>query len=329
MEDLPVSATLDSPNSLVFQRIRAVARLLGLAVSVDASWLRLALDTSAASRTPSWSSGEIARAEHVSRSGPVPGGLACPSIFGDLHEPNLSRFGHIALPCFVVPWPARQVLAPLFAETADDLLTRNVVDPESLLARIQAAHDVGQTVLGHSPLEFVWWSLPVMAPILRAEEPGVALVMNGETCFTHALHDAYRRVTNRALRVRRLMELDAPAVILENERRMLVCGVDELLANVDLEQPRMSSDEETSVPAFDAIRLFFAALGTRLVENSERHDGTIADATSWIATAAQVGRGHDGSTSRLVALWHLAAEQPAEPMNAAMREKLGLSELRS
>lgn len=328
MEDPLVAATMDSPSSLVFHRIRAVARLLGLSVSIAGSLLKLSLDTSAASRTPSWSGGEIARAEHVSRSGPVPGGLACPAIFGDLHEPDLRRFGHIALPCFVVPLPARQLLAPLLDETEGDMLTRNVVDPESLLERIKTAHAAGQTVLGHSPLEFVWWSIPVISPILRAEDPDVALVMNGKTCFTHALHDTYRRVMNRVFRVRRLMELDAPPVILENERRMLVCGIDELLVNVDLQQPHVSHDDEP-VPAFDAIRLFFAALGSKLVEIGERNATAVPGAKTWIAKAAQIGRGQGGDESRLVALWRLAADRPAEPIDAEMRKELGLSELSS
>ncbi len=314
----------------MLEHIRAVARLLGLAISMDGAWLRLALDTSASSRTPSWSLGEITRAEHVSRAGPVPGGLACPAIFGDLDDPDLRRYGHIALPCFVVPLPARQLLAPLLNETEGDLLTRNAVDPESLLARIQAAHDAGKTVLRHSPLEFLWWSIPVMAPILRAENPDVALVMDGETCFTRALHDAYRRVTNRSFRVRRLMELNAPAAILENERRMLVCGVDELLLNGELEQPRISSAEEAPVQAFDAMRLFFAALDNMLAEMGERHARAVPEAKSWIAEAARIGQVQGQAKqdeSRLLALWRLAADRPAEPMDAEMCQALGLSAL--
>ncbi len=312
-----MDSTTDVPSLLAFHRIRAVARLLGLDVSIDGSSLKLALDTSAASPTPSWSSGEITRADHLSRSGPVPGGLACPAIFGDLHEPDLRRFGHIRLPCFVVPLPARQILAPLLDDTESELLAHNVTNPDALLLRIKSACVAEQTVLGHSLLEFVWWSVPVISPILRAEDPAVALVMNGETCFTHALHDPYRRVMNRAFRVRRLMELGAPAVILDNERRMLICAVDELLVNADLDAPRVSSGDEP-VPAFDALRLFFAALGNKLVEIGERNARTAVGSKLWITEAAQIGREQGRDARRLLSLWRLAAERPAEPLNAEM-----------
>lgn len=315
----------DQPIPLNFQRIRAVARLLGLAVDIEGSSLSLALETSASSRAPSWSAGEIAHPEHILLGRPVPGGLACPAIFGDWHAPDIRRMGHIALRCFVVPLPARQLLAPLLDETESNLLALNSLNPNELLGRIETAHAAGKTVLGHSPLQFVWWSIPVVAPSLRAEDPKMALVLNDENTFTHTLHDAYWRVANRARRLRRLMELGAPTVIIENERRMVASGVDELLVNVDLDEPRVSIEEdELPTRAFDALSLFFVALGSKLVEIGERNALRHPEAKSWIAKAAKIGRGQGGEMPRLLALWHLAADRPVEPLDADMLRELGL-----
>lgn len=327
MQDAAVAADSDA-SSLMFQRIHAVARLLGLAISIDGSRLSLALDTSAASRCPPWSSGEIIQPEPLLLGRPAPGGLACPAIFGAWHAPDPRRFGHIALPCFMVPLPARLLLAPLLDETESDLLTLNALEPESLLARIEAAHAAGQTVLGRSPLEFVWWSIPVISPVLQAVDPHATLFMDGPTAISPTLHAVYWRVANRTRRLRRLMALDAPMTIIENERRLVACAIDELIVNVDLEEPRVDMVEGiVPTPAFDALTLFFAALGSKLVEIGERHAAAEPEGKSWIAKAARIGRGEVGGEPRLVSLWRLAAEQLAEPLDDEMRKELMLSGL--
>ncbi len=68
--------------------------------------------------------------------------------------------------------------------------------------------------------------LPVIPPDLR---PLVAL--DGGRFATSDLNDLYRRVINRNNRLKRLMELDAPGIIIRNERRMLQEAVDALLDN--------------------------------------------------------------------------------------------------
>jgi len=68
--------------------------------------------------------------------------------------------------------------------------------------------------------------LPVIPPDLR---PLVAL--DGGRFATSDLNDLYRRVINRNNRLKRLMELDAPSIIIRNEKRMLQEAVDALLDN--------------------------------------------------------------------------------------------------
>ncbi len=79
---------------------------------------------------------------------------------------------------------------------------------------------------GNLPHWMILTVLPVIPPDLR---PLVAL--DGGRFATSDLNDLYRRVINRNNRLRRLMELRAPDVIIRNEKRMLQEAVDALLDN--------------------------------------------------------------------------------------------------
>src|SRR5690625_1715946 len=68
--------------------------------------------------------------------------------------------------------------------------------------------------------------LPVLPPELRPLVP-----LDGGRFATSDLNDLYRRVINRNNRLKRLMELKAPEIILRNEKRMLQESVDSLLDN--------------------------------------------------------------------------------------------------
>ena len=69
-------------------------------------------------------------------------------------------------------------------------------------------------------------SLPVIPPDLRPLVP-----LDGGRFATSDLNDLYRRVINRNNRLKRLQELNAPDVIIRNEKRMLQEAVDALLDN--------------------------------------------------------------------------------------------------
>ncbi len=68
--------------------------------------------------------------------------------------------------------------------------------------------------------------VPVLPPDLRPLVP-----LDGGRFATSDLNDLYRRVINRNNRLKRLMELDAPDIILRNEKRMLQEAVDSLFDN--------------------------------------------------------------------------------------------------
>ena len=79
---------------------------------------------------------------------------------------------------------------------------------------------------GNHPSWMILDVLPVLPPELR---PMVQL--DGGRFATSDLNDLYRRVINRNNRLKKLMELGAPEVIIRNEKRMLQEAVDSLIEN--------------------------------------------------------------------------------------------------
>ncbi|QJC33786.1 DNA-directed RNA polymerase subunit beta' [Enterobacteriaceae endosymbiont of Donacia provostii] len=79
---------------------------------------------------------------------------------------------------------------------------------------------------GNKPEWMVMNVLPVLPPDLRPLVP-----LDGGRFATSDLNDLYRRVINRNNRLKRLLELSAPDIIIKNEKRMLQEAVDALLDN--------------------------------------------------------------------------------------------------
>ncbi len=79
---------------------------------------------------------------------------------------------------------------------------------------------------GNKPEWMIMTVLPVLPPDLRPLVP-----LDGGRFATSDLNDLYRRVINRNNRLRRLLELNAPDIIVRNEKRMLQESVDALLDN--------------------------------------------------------------------------------------------------
>ncbi|OGT80718.1 MAG: DNA-directed RNA polymerase subunit beta' [Gammaproteobacteria bacterium RIFCSPLOWO2_02_FULL_61_13] len=79
---------------------------------------------------------------------------------------------------------------------------------------------------GNKPKWMVMQVLPVLPPELRPLVP-----LDGGRFATSDLNDLYRRVINRNNRLKRLLDLSAPDIIVRNEKRMLQEAVDGLLDN--------------------------------------------------------------------------------------------------
>ena len=79
---------------------------------------------------------------------------------------------------------------------------------------------------GNKPEWMILEALPVIPPELRP-----MIQLDGGRFATSDLNDLYRRVINRNNRLKKLVELNAPSIIIQNEKRMLQEAVDSLFDN--------------------------------------------------------------------------------------------------
>ncbi len=79
---------------------------------------------------------------------------------------------------------------------------------------------------GNKPEDMVLSVVPVIPPELRP-----MVMLDGGRFATSDLNDLYRRVINRNNRLQKLLDLDAPDIIIQNEKRMLQEAVDALIDN--------------------------------------------------------------------------------------------------
>jgi len=132
--------------------------------------------------------------------------------------------------------------ARMGAEAIYEMLSSLVLEDEARQIREDMANTNSETKLkrygkrlklidsflesGNKPEWMIMTVLPVLPPDLRPLVP-----LDGGRFATSDLNDLYRRVINRNNRLRRLLELFAPDIIVRNEKRMLQESVDALLDN--------------------------------------------------------------------------------------------------
>ena len=102
---------------------------------------------------------------------------------------------------------------------------------------------------GNKPEWMVMEVLPVLPPDLRPLVP-----LDGGRFATSDLNDLYRRVINRNNRLRRLLDLNAPVIIVRNEKRMLQESVDSLLDNGRRGKPVTGSNKRQLKSLADMIK---------------------------------------------------------------------------
>ena len=106
----------------------------------------------------------------------------------------------------------------------DSLNTKSKTKLKKFNKRLKLIDSLIQS--GNKPEWMVLKVLPVLPPDLRPLVP-----LDGGRFATSDLNDLYRRVINRNNRLARLLELDAPEIIVRNEKRMLQEAVDSLIDN--------------------------------------------------------------------------------------------------
>ena len=97
------------------------------------------------------------------------------------------------------------------------------------------------------------WMVLTVLPVLPADLRPLVL-LDGGRFTTSDLNDLYRRVVNRNSRLRRLIELRAPEIILRNEKRMLQESVDSLLDNSRRGRPAVGSNRRPLKSLADMIK---------------------------------------------------------------------------
>jgi len=135
-----------------------------------------------------------------------------------------------------------EFVAKMGAEAMQDVLAEMQLEKEAANLREDSLNTKSQTKLkkinkrlklvdsliksGNKPEWMVLNVLPILPPDLRPLVP-----LDGGRFATSDLNDLYRRVINRNNRLGRLLELDAPEIIVRNEKRMLQEAVDSLIDN--------------------------------------------------------------------------------------------------
>jgi len=102
---------------------------------------------------------------------------------------------------------------------------------------------------GNKPEWMVLSILPVIPPDLRPLVP-----LDGGRFATSDLNDLYRRVINRNNRLKKLIELNAPEIIIRNEKRMLQEAVDALLDNGRHGRPVMGANNRPLKSLADMLK---------------------------------------------------------------------------
>ena len=114
-----------------------------------------------------------------------------------------------------------KLAADLRVEIAE---SKSELKPKKLAKRLKLIEAFTQS--GNKPEWMILTQVPVIPPDLRPLVP-----LDGGRFATSDLNDLYRRVINRNNRLKRLIELRAPDIIIRNEKRMLQEAVDALFDN--------------------------------------------------------------------------------------------------
>jgi len=113
-------------------------------------------------------------------------------------------------------------LKEFIKERQKELKTATQVKQKKILQKIKLASNLLKS--GQKPEWFILEALPILPPDLRP-----MIQLDGWRFASSDLNDLYRRVINRNNRLKKLIELGAPDVILKNEKRMLQEAVDMLI----------------------------------------------------------------------------------------------------
>ena len=140
------------------------------------------------------------------------------------------QFGEDAFRAGIGAEAIREMLAAIDLETEAEQLRVDLAEatgelkPKKIIKRLKLVENFLES--GNRPEWMILTVVPVIPPELRPLVP-----LDGGRFATSDLNDLYRRVINRNNRLKRLIELRAPDIIIRNEKRMLQEAVDALFDN--------------------------------------------------------------------------------------------------
>ncbi len=140
------------------------------------------------------------------------------------------QYGEDAFTAGIGAEAVRELLLALDLEKEAEQLRKEIAEatselkPKKLAKRLKLVEAFIRS--GNKPEWMILTVVPVIPPELRPLVP-----LDGGRFATSDLNDLYRRVINRNNRLKRLMELRAPDIIIRNEKRMLQEAVDALFDN--------------------------------------------------------------------------------------------------
>jgi DNA-directed RNA polymerase subunit beta' len=132
-----------------------------------------------------------------------------------------AKIGAEAIRDILIALDLEKIAADLRVEIAE---STTELKPKKLAKRLKIVEQF--IVSGNKPEWMIMTVIPVIPPELRPLVP-----LDGGRFATSDLNDLYRRVINRNNRLKRLIELRAPDIIIRNEKRMLQEAVDALFDN--------------------------------------------------------------------------------------------------
>ncbi|HZZ78622.1 MAG TPA: DNA-directed RNA polymerase subunit beta' [Gemmataceae bacterium] len=138
----------------------------------------------------------------------------------------------------------------LAAETSKDKSSKQKL--RDFVKRLKVVESLRDSGLGGPPNKPEWMVLeciPVIPPDLRP-----LVLLDSGNFATSDLNDLYRRIINRNNRLKKLVDLNAPEVIVRNEKRMLQQSVDALFDNNRCKRPVLGSSNRPLKSLTDMIK---------------------------------------------------------------------------
>src|SRR6267378_2634484 len=203
-------------------------------ITFDAIRIKLA----APQKIRDWSHGEVKKPETINYRTfkPERDGLFCARIFGPTkdYECACGKYKRMKFAGVVCDKCGVEAIRELLRDMDLDSLARDlraqmlgetsIQKRKKIVKRLKVIEAFLKS--GNQPDWMILEVVPVIPPELRPLVP-----LDGGRFATSDLNDLYRRVINRNNRLKRLMDLKAPEIIIRNEKRMLQEAVDALFDN--------------------------------------------------------------------------------------------------